>query len=216
MIKAPAELNLKEHNGLPDLSASPQHIMSNIFQMATTSASDQTSQDIDDEVCRSLQLDSEVMAPPSMVSTTSKYDNDLGARVSDSAVEILSYEDSSLEHQQSMDACSSSGFLEMLEQDSGNEDILQLLQRRRVSTFLCSDFRDRMDNLMVSQFQKQNDLLALPEDAQIHLEIPMLVSTLALACSSGQHQQDDVGESVQERERDQLQMEESGPRTLGR
>ncbi|KAI4387220.1 hypothetical protein MLD38_005067 [Melastoma candidum] len=249
------ELNLKEHNGLPDLSASPQHIMSNISQMATTSASAQTSQDIDDEVCRSLQLDSEVMAPPSMVSTTSKYDDDLGARVSDSAVEILSYEDPSLERQQSMDACSSSGFWyedheeadeelpiadsnydwvskisrsksywegrrqswyqEMLEQDSGNEDILQLLQRRRVSTFLYSDFRDRMDNLMVSQFQKQNDLLALPEDAQIHLEIPMLVSTLALAFSAGQHQQDDVGESVQERERDQLQMEESGAQDIG-
>ncbi|KAI4364985.1 hypothetical protein MLD38_021014 [Melastoma candidum] len=255
MIKTTAELDLKEHKGLVDLGASPRHIMSNVSQMATTSASDQPSDDFDDKVCRSLQPDSEVMAPPSMESTTSKYDDDSVARVSDSTVEILSYEDPSLECQQSMDACSSlvlwyedeqeadeelptmesnydwiskisrprsywedrrqSWYREMLEQDSANEDILHLLRRRRVSTFLCSDFRERMDDLMVSHFHKQNDLLALPEDAQIHLDFPMLVSTLARDRSASHQQQSDVGEPVQDGERVQLQVEESGAWDIG-
>ncbi|XWS62317.1 hypothetical protein CRYUN_Cryun06bG0000700 [Craigia yunnanensis] len=44
-------------------------------------------------------------------------------------------------------------YQEVLNTTSKNEEIRQLLERGRVSTFLASDFRERMDRLMISRVQ---------------------------------------------------------------
>ncbi|XP_028799269.1 putative uncharacterized protein DDB_G0277255 [Neltuma alba] len=51
-------------------------------------------------------------------------------------------------------------YKEMLNNESQNNDICQLLQRRTVSNFLCSDFREKMDRLMESHKGTQTNLLA--------------------------------------------------------
>ncbi|KAK9268105.1 hypothetical protein L1049_010545 [Liquidambar formosana] len=48
-----------------------------------------------------------------------------------------------------------SWYEEMLDTNSQNEEIRQLLERRRVSTCLSSDFRQRMDQLMMSRMHQQ-------------------------------------------------------------
>ncbi|XP_034675180.1 uncharacterized protein LOC117906208 isoform X2 [Vitis riparia] len=58
-------------------------------------------------------------------------------------------------------------YQEMLESNSDNEEIRQLLERRRVSTFLASDFRERMDQLMTSHLQQQLH----PEGSQREVEL---------------------------------------------
>lgn len=84
-----------------------------------------------------------------------------------------------------------------------------------MSNFLCSDFRERMDDLMVSHFRKQNDMLELLEDGQTDLDIPILASSQARDHSAG-HQQEDIGqEMVLEREGDPLQMEEHRVQDIG-
>ncbi|KAK7329394.1 hypothetical protein VNO77_23560 [Canavalia gladiata] len=50
-------------------------------------------------------------------------------------------------------------YREMLDTDSHNEDIRKLLERRTVSTFLSSDFRERMDRLMESHRGTQTHLV---------------------------------------------------------
>lgn len=53
-------------------------------------------------------------------------------------------------------------YQEMLDTDSHGE-IRQLLERRRVSTFLSSEFRQRIDELMMSRLQRQ-------EEETVHME----------------------------------------------
>lgn len=57
-------------------------------------------------------------------------------------------------------------YREMLNSSSQNEEIRQLLERRRVSTFLCSDFRDRMDQLMTARVERQTELEAYQEEEE--------------------------------------------------
>ncbi|KAF7840266.1 Protein neuralized [Senna tora] len=51
-------------------------------------------------------------------------------------------------------------YREVLETESKNEDICQLLQRKPVSTFLSSNFRERMDRLMESHIGTQTNLFS--------------------------------------------------------
>ncbi|KHN45757.1 hypothetical protein glysoja_045703 [Glycine soja] len=51
-------------------------------------------------------------------------------------------------------------YREMIENGSQNEDIRRLLERRTVSSFLSSDFRDRMDRLMESHRGTQTHLVS--------------------------------------------------------
>ncbi|KAF5742394.1 RING/U-box superfamily protein [Tripterygium wilfordii] len=53
---------------------------------------------------------------------------------------------------------------EMLSSSSENEEIRRLLERRTVSSFLSSDFRDRMDQLMTCHAQRQMDTMGNQED----------------------------------------------------
>ncbi|ONI11679.1 hypothetical protein PRUPE_4G120300 [Prunus persica] len=46
-------------------------------------------------------------------------------------------------------------YQEMLDSNSGKGDIRQLIERRTVSNFLASDFRDKIDRLMVSRIERQ-------------------------------------------------------------
>lgn len=108
-LKTAAELDLKVHNGLADLGDSSQHIMSNVSPMASTSPADRPFEDINQEAKRILEPHLEVQALLSMASITNKCDEDSSGRTSDTIAEILSYDESNLEHQLSMDACSSSG-----------------------------------------------------------------------------------------------------------
>ncbi|XP_031389760.1 calponin homology domain-containing protein DDB_G0272472-like isoform X2 [Punica granatum] len=55
-------------------------------------------------------------------------------------------------------------YRDVLETESENSDIRRLVERRRVSTFLTSDFRDRMNSLMASHLQRQNHQMSHQED----------------------------------------------------
>ncbi|WJX28022.1 RING-type E3 ubiquitin transferase [Trifolium repens] len=55
-------------------------------------------------------------------------------------------------------------YKEMLDNGSPNEDIQVLLQRRTVSTFLSSDFREKMDRLMQSHKGTQTHLVSNCDD----------------------------------------------------
>ncbi|XP_038877490.1 putative uncharacterized protein DDB_G0271606 [Benincasa hispida] len=48
-----------------------------------------------------------------------------------------------------------SWYQQMLDSSSANDEIRQLIQRKTVSTFLSSDFRERMDKLMVTRLERQ-------------------------------------------------------------
>ncbi|KAK4748067.1 hypothetical protein SAY87_014653 [Trapa incisa] len=55
-------------------------------------------------------------------------------------------------------------YRQILETESENSDIRRLLERRSVSTFLTSDFRDTMNCLMVNHVQRQTHQMSEPED----------------------------------------------------
>ncbi|KAI4332099.1 hypothetical protein L6164_017036 [Bauhinia variegata] len=55
-------------------------------------------------------------------------------------------------------------YREVLDAGSHNEEIRQLLERRTVSTYLASDFRGRMDRLMVSHIDTQTHLACSSQD----------------------------------------------------
>ncbi|KAK6283302.1 hypothetical protein POUND7_017127 [Theobroma cacao] len=57
-------------------------------------------------------------------------------------------------------------YQEVLNTTSKDEEIRQLLERGRVSTFLASDFRERMDRLMISRVQMQADRAESQEDKE--------------------------------------------------
>lgn len=48
-----------------------------------------------------------------------------------------------------------SWYQQMLDSNSANDEIRQLIQRKTVSNFLSSDFRERMDKLMVTRLERQ-------------------------------------------------------------
>ncbi|KAK4742459.1 hypothetical protein SAY87_000460 [Trapa incisa] len=61
-------------------------------------------------------------------------------------------------------------YRQILETESENSDIRKLLERRSVSTFLTSDFHDRMNCLMVNHFQRQIHHMSEPTEDEMSNE----------------------------------------------
>ncbi|KAL2340117.1 hypothetical protein Fmac_008057 [Flemingia macrophylla] len=99
-------------------------------------------------------------------------------------------------------------YREMLETDSQNEDIKKLLERKTVSSFLSSDFREKMDRLMESHRGTQTHLVNsqdLEEDSQ------GLMAFLQERLHSARASQEDgreAGEEEQEERRNQEEEKE--------
>ncbi|KAI4311792.1 hypothetical protein MLD38_036658 [Melastoma candidum] len=95
-----------------------------------------------------------------------------------------------------------SWYKEMLEQESTKEDIRQLLQRRRVSNFLSSDFLEMMNDLML---QKQTNIMAQTEDSTFDVDIQIFP---ILRSSTNQQEEVVSNQSMQYREEDTFQAED--------
>ncbi|XP_044508069.1 transcriptional regulator ATRX [Mangifera indica] len=65
--------------------------------------------------------------------------------------------------------CRKEWYQEMLSSSSGNNEIRQLIERRRVSTYLASDFRETMDQLVTTRVERQIELEAYEKEEQEEL-----------------------------------------------
>ncbi|KAK4259871.1 hypothetical protein QN277_006159 [Acacia crassicarpa] len=108
-------------------------------------------------------------------------------------------------------------YKEMLDNnESQKDDICQLLQRRTVSNFLCSDFRDKMDNLMESHKGTQANVLASQDDNERnhygkigHKLVAILQQQLNNNPSKRDKEEDDIkAEADKEEEEEQEEEEE--------
>lgn len=93
-------------------------------------------------------------------------------------------------------------YREMLGTNSVNEEIRQLIERGRVSSFLSSDFRERMDELMTSHLQRQTQPLGHQEEEQDDLSSQERMEQLMSSLLQGHEHP--VGDQQGEEERDQL------------
>ncbi|XP_022762544.1 uncharacterized protein LOC111308481 [Durio zibethinus] len=113
-----------------------------------------------------------------------------------------------------------SWYQEVLNTNAKNEEIRQLLERGRVSTFLASDFRERMDQLMISRVQMQADRAESQEgvddeDRMVQV-MPYLQKHLQPAGGQGEEEEsvvdgqeeEEVEEGVYEEEEDDEEEEE--------
>ncbi|GAV92522.1 hypothetical protein CFOL_v3_35901, partial [Cephalotus follicularis] len=125
-------------------------------------------------------------------------------------------------------------YQEVLTTTSENEEIRRLLERGTVSSFLASDFRERMDQLMISRAQRQTDIDIHQEGEQDEEESQERIGQLMLSyvqqhlhppVSTNQEEQEgeegiDEAETVEaeeeiEEEDEEVDREE-GSSTLGR
>ncbi|XP_056163479.1 flocculation protein FLO11-like isoform X2 [Syzygium oleosum] len=97
-------------------------------------------------------------------------------------------------------------YREMLETNSVNEEIRQLIERGRVSSFLSSDFRERMDALMTSHFQRQTQPLGHQEEEQDDLSSQERMEQLMSSLLQGHEHP--VGNQQGEEERNELGQQE--------
>ncbi|KAM5587003.1 hypothetical protein ABKV19_005776 [Rosa sericea] len=102
-----------------------------------------------------------------------------------------------------------SWYQEMLNSNSEKGEIHQLLERRTVSNFLSSDFRDRIDRLMVSRIERQtchNVSQEEEDDESSYDRMNQMVSFLQQRSSpSGTEEAEEVQEHVQVQEQNQVQ-----------
>ncbi|OIV91662.1 hypothetical protein TanjilG_26515 [Lupinus angustifolius] len=91
-------------------------------------------------------------------------------------------------------------YREMLDTESHNEDICKLLERRTVSTFLSSDFRNRMDRLMESHRGTQIHLVSRQDEEE---DNQMFVSFLQERLRPASSLQEDERERVEEQEEEE-------------
>ncbi|KAI6704838.1 hypothetical protein NL676_007800 [Syzygium grande] len=97
-------------------------------------------------------------------------------------------------------------YREMLETNSVNEEIRQLIERGRVSSFLSSDFRERMDELMTSHLQRQTQPLGHQEEEQDDLSSQERMEQLMSSLLQGHEHP--VGNQQGEEERNELGQQE--------
>ncbi|XVF68400.1 hypothetical protein PTKIN_Ptkin10aG0202700 [Pterospermum kingtungense] len=95
-------------------------------------------------------------------------------------------------------------YQEVLNTTSKNEEIRQLLERGRVSTFLASDFRERMDRLMISRVQIQADqaesLEEVDDDDRMVQVMSYVKRNLRSAGGEGEEEEEEVEDVVHEEE----------------
>ncbi|KAF8025420.1 hypothetical protein BT93_F2297 [Corymbia citriodora subsp. variegata] len=97
-------------------------------------------------------------------------------------------------------------YREMLGTNSVNEEIRQLIERGRVSSFLSSDFRERMDALMTSHLQRQTQPLGHQEEEQDDLSSQERMEQLMSSFLRGHEHP--VGNQQGEEECDELGQQE--------
>ncbi|KAE9594264.1 putative aminoacyltransferase, E1 ubiquitin-activating enzyme [Lupinus albus] len=91
-------------------------------------------------------------------------------------------------------------YREMLDTESHKEDICKLLERRTVSTFLSSDFRDKMDRLMKSHRGVQTHLVSRQDEEE---DNQVFVSFLQECLHPASSPQADERERVDEQEEEE-------------
>ncbi|KAI3442266.1 uncharacterized protein J3R85_001373, partial [Psidium guajava] len=111
-------------------------------------------------------------------------------------------------------------YREMLGTNSVNEEIRQLIERGRVSSFLSSDFRERMDDLMASHLQRQIQPLGHQEEEQDDLSsqerVEQLMSSLLqghehpIGNRRGEEEHEELGQQEEEEEGDAPDEDEQG------
>ncbi|KAE9598691.1 hypothetical protein Lal_00022382 [Lupinus albus] len=90
-------------------------------------------------------------------------------------------------------------YREMLDTESHNEDIRKLLERRTVSSFLSSDFRDRMDRLMECHRGTQTHLVGIQDEEEDNQAlITILQEHLHLARSPREDEREQPEEKEEE------------------
>ncbi|GLU08584.1 hypothetical protein SLE2022_254900 [Rubroshorea leprosula] len=104
-------------------------------------------------------------------------------------------------------------YQEVLNTTSEDEEIRQLLERRRVSTFLSSDFRDKMDRLVLSRVEMQAKQEESQEDEpdgeeRLHQVMSYLRRHLHDSGSQGGEERDEVEEEEDEEEDEDQDEEE--------
>ncbi|XP_050232748.1 uncharacterized protein LOC126681277 [Mercurialis annua] len=104
-------------------------------------------------------------------------------------------------------------YQEMLNTSSDTSEIRQLLERRTVSTFLSSDFRDRMDQLMESHVQRQvneDDGEELDEESQERMG-QLILSFFEQHSHQPEEEEDQDGvEETEEDDEEEEEEEEEG------
>lgn len=111
-------------------------------------------------------------------------------------------------------------YREMLGTNSVNEEIRQLIERGRVSSFLSSDFRERMDDLMTSHLQRQTQPLGHQEEEQDDLSsqerVEQLMSSLLqghehpIGNRRGEEEHEELGQQEEEEEGDAPDEDDQG------
>ncbi|KAI4371220.1 hypothetical protein MLD38_019483 [Melastoma candidum] len=99
-----------------------------------------------------------------------------------------------------------SWYKEMLEQESTKEDIRQLLQRRRVSNFLSSDFMEMMNDLML---RKKTNIIAQPEDSTFDVNFQIFPISRTDGCSTSHQEVVVSNQPMQYREEDAFQAQDA-------
>ncbi|KAM7271179.1 hypothetical protein ACFE04_030393 [Oxalis oulophora] len=97
-------------------------------------------------------------------------------------------------------------YQEVLTTRSEDEEIRKLLERRTVSSFLSSDFRSRMDQLMMCRVQQQNYLDEYQEEDETEVNSEDRVRLLT---SFLQHHLNPLGSSTNQQEEEQQHHEEA-------
>ncbi|XP_048132061.1 uncharacterized membrane protein DDB_G0293934 isoform X2 [Rhodamnia argentea] len=97
-------------------------------------------------------------------------------------------------------------YREMLGTNSVNEEIRQLIERGRVSSFLSSDFRERMDNLMTSHLQRQTQPSGHQEEEQDDLSSQERVEQLMSSLLQGHEHP--IGNRQGDGEHEELEQQE--------
>ncbi|WVZ19905.1 hypothetical protein V8G54_007227 [Vigna mungo] len=98
-------------------------------------------------------------------------------------------------------------YREMLETGSQNEDIRRLLERRTVSSFLSSDFRDRMDRLMESHRGTQAHLVNSQDYEENSQELMAFLQERLHSARASQDGRDAIEEEEEEDNADEHEEE---------
>ncbi|XP_020232539.1 ras guanine nucleotide exchange factor Y [Cajanus cajan] len=99
-------------------------------------------------------------------------------------------------------------YREMLETGSHNEDIRTLLERRTVSSFLSSDFREKMDRLMESHRGTQTHLVNIQDQQEDSQGMMAFLQEHLHSARASQEEGRDAGEEEEERRNQDEEEEE--------
>ncbi|XP_023919347.2 uncharacterized protein LOC112030901 [Quercus suber] len=194
------EVNITEQHGTHQLENSMLHIKEDVHEEARIS--DVTLQGTRSEV---RNLDSEEFADRT-ASFRFWAENEIAEEV-----EVIDHEYAETSYDWINDIARPRSYWEHCRQEryeevlsnSGNGEICQLLERRTVSSFLTSDFRERIDRLMVSRLDRQTHLEEREDENGSQEGMDQFMSFLhSFTDPSGSQQEEEEEEEEEEEDRD--------------